>query len=132
MPHTSIKRSALPLTLAAMAAGGSLASSPALAASAKTYTGPPVNFRWGTVRVSVVVKNKKITNVKTAYSVHTDRSQFITGNALPMLRQEVLRAQSAGIQLVSGASDTSQAYAVSLQSAVKKAIKAKKLPARDL
>lgn len=119
-----------PVTFAAIAASSILSSTPTLAASsakATTYKGPTENDRWGTVQVSIVVKNKKITNVKTSYSAHTPRSQFITVNALPQLRREVLQAQSANIQLVMGATDVSQAYATSLQAAVNKAIKAKVL-----
>lgn len=127
MTPTTFKRRALPLTFAAAAAGTALTTTPTLAASSTTYKGTTVDDRWGTVQVSVVVKKKKITNVKTAYAVHTPRSQFITTDALPQLKQEVLQAQSANIQLVSGATDVSQAYVRSLQSAVKKAIKARAL-----
>jgi uncharacterized protein with FMN-binding domain len=129
MTDISLKRRALPVTIAALTAGSMLSAAPALAAaSAKhTYKGPTVEERWGTVQVSIVVKNKKISTVKAAYSVDTARSQFITTNALPQLKQEVLQAQSANIQLVSGATDLSQAYITSLQAAVNKAIKAKTL-----
>ena len=129
MAHSSLKRRALPLTFVALAAGGILSSSPTLAASTTkhTYKGPAVDMRWGTVQVSIVVKNKKITNVKPAVSIHTPRSQFINDQALPLLKQEVLRAQSGDIELVSGATDTSEAYVTSLQAAVKKAHKAKVL-----
>lgn len=128
MTHSSLKRRALPLTLAAMAAGGALASAPAFATPTRAiYKGPAVDERWGTVQVSIVVKNKKITGVKPNVSVHTGRSQFITEQALPLLKQEVLQAQKATIDTVSGATDLSQAYATSLQAAVKKAIKAKAL-----
>ena len=135
MHHTSLKRRALPLTFAAVAAGGALSSSPALAASrttSATYKGPTVDMRWGTVQVSIVVKNKKITNVKSAVDIHTGRSQFINDQALPLLKQEVLQAQSTNIDTVSGATDTSDAYFTSLQSAVKKAVAAKKLSAKAL
>lgn len=128
--HASFKRRALPITMAAVAAGGFVSSSHALAApSAKsvTYKGPTEDMRWGTVQVSIVVKNKKITNVKPTVYIHTDRSQFINEQALPLLKQEVLQAQNAKIDEVSGATDTSGAYITSLQSAVKKAHKAKAL-----
>jgi uncharacterized protein with FMN-binding domain len=111
MISTTLRRRALPLTFAAAAAGGVLASSPALAATSTkaTYKGPAVDERWGTVQISVVVKSKKITGVKAAVSVHTGRSQFITDQALPVLKQEVLQAQSANIDTVSGATDLSDA-----------------------
>ena len=45
------------------------------------------------------------------YSYHSDRSQYIMSQALPLLRQEFLAAQSANVQMISGATDTSQAFA---------------------
>jgi uncharacterized protein with FMN-binding domain len=128
MNHMTLKQRALPLTFAALTAGSLLSAQNALAATTKhTYKGTPIDFRWGTLQVSIVVKNKKITNVKTAYSVHTSRSEFITGNAIPELKQEVLQAQSASIDTVSRATDTSEAYMESLQVAVQKAVTAKTL-----
>lgn len=130
MTHALRGRRALPLTFAAAAAAGVLSSPAALAATAATsatYKGPTVDMRWGAVQVSIVVKNKKITNVKPSVYIHTDRSQFINDGALPLLKQEVLKAQSATIDGVSGASDTSGAYITSLQSAVNKAKKVKAL-----
>jgi uncharacterized protein with FMN-binding domain len=79
-----------------------------------------------------VVKGKKITNIKTAYVPDTGRSQFIEDRAVPLLKQEVLSVQSANIEYVSGATDTSEAYITSLQAAVKKAVKAKTLTATAL
>ena len=72
---------------------------------------------------------KKVTRRMTAVSVptypnHTDRSVFINQNALPILKAEALRAQSANINMVSGATDSSDAFAQSLQSAI---LKGKKL-----
>jgi uncharacterized protein with FMN-binding domain len=98
---------------------------------AKTYTGPAAQAdRWGTVQVTIVVQTttattgkkktvtRKITDVKAAYAVHTDRSQFIMSQALPMLRQEVLTAQNANVQMIGHASDTSTAFLQSLQAAM--------------
>lgn len=133
MTHASLKRRALPLTIAAMAAGTALPTHQALAATSIKYTGAVTQQgRWGPIRVTITVKNKKITNAAAAVSPDNPRSTFIESNALPLLKQEVLQAQSSNIQLVSGASDTSGAYISSLQSAVKKAIKAKTLTAKAL
>ena len=52
------------------------------------------------------------------YPDHTDRSVYINQQALPYLMQETLKAQSANIQMVSGASYSSQAYIQSLQGAL--------------
>ena len=46
------------------------------------------------------------------------RSVAIDNQAIPELRQEVLTAQSANIDGVSGATFTSEAYAASLQAAL--------------
>jgi uncharacterized protein with FMN-binding domain len=50
--------------------------------------------------------------------VDRPRSQFINSQAVPLLRSEVLQAQSANINLISGATFTSQAFATSLQAAI--------------
>jgi uncharacterized protein with FMN-binding domain len=97
----------------------------------KSYAGATVEAdRWGTVQVTIVVRQttrttgkkkavtRKITDVRSTYAVHTDRSQFIMSEALPLLRQEVLSAQSANVQLISHATDTSYAFMQSLQAAV--------------
>jgi uncharacterized protein with FMN-binding domain len=90
--------------------------------------------RWGRLQVTIVVRKtttvtgtkKKVTRKITAVSVptypnHTDRSVYINQTALPILKAEALRAQSANINLVSGATDTSDAFAQSLQAAILKA-----------
>ena len=90
--------------------------------------------RWGSLQVTIVVRKtttitgtkKKVTRRITAVSVptypnHTDRSVYINQTALPILKAEALRAQSANINLVSGATDTSYGFAQSLQAAILKA-----------
>jgi len=102
----------------------------------KRVSGPQEQAdRWGYVQVSVVVKKttvgskttRKITGITVpVYPDHTGRSQFISENALPILISEGLRAQMhpANIQLLSGATYTSEAFEQSLQAAVLKAKKA--------
>ena len=112
-----------------LAAATALQAGNALAASSKahTYKGPTVDARYGPVQVSIVVKNKKITTVNVVNSPDSARGQFIQGQAIPILRQETLKAQSANINEVSGATQTSAAYLQSLQAAVKAARHAKAL-----
>ena len=88
--------------------------------------------RWGQLQVALVVKKttktvgtkktvtRKITGVTVpVYPNHTDRSIFINQQALPLLVQEVLHAQfNPDVSFVSGATDTSEAFVQSLQSAV--------------
>ena len=63
---------------------------------------------------------RRITSVTVpVYPNHTDRSVFINQQALPMLEQEALAAQfTGGINMISGASDSSDAFIQSLQSAL--------------
>ena len=93
----------------------------------RTVTGTTAEAdRWGTVQVKVTAKittsgakqTISYTDLGGSYSYHTDRSQYIMSQSLPMLRQEFLSAQSANIQMVSGATYTSQAFLQSLQSAL--------------
>jgi uncharacterized protein with FMN-binding domain len=98
----------------------------------KSFTGVAGQAdRWGNVQVTIVVKRtttvvatkksvtRKITALKVpVYPNHTDRSVFINQQALPMLVREALQSQSSRINLVSGATDTSYAFATSLQSAI--------------
>ncbi len=84
--------------------------------------------RWGSVQVTVTVRlttvgkrtTRKYVDLGGSYSYHTGRSQFIMSQALPILRQEFLQGQSPNVQMVSGATYTSQAFVQSLQSALSK------------
>jgi uncharacterized protein with FMN-binding domain len=101
----------------------------------KRVSGPQEQAdRWGFVQVSLVVKKttagskttRKITGITVpVYPDHTGRSQFISENALPILIGEALRAQMhpANIQMLSGATFTSEAFEQSMQAAVLKAKK---------
>jgi len=89
-----------------------------------TYAGPGVDMQWGTVQVTIVVKGKRIADIRATAPTERERSAFINQQAVPMLRQEVLQAQSATIDLIGGATMTSEAYDQSLQAAVDKAHKA--------
>ena len=87
----------------------------------RTIKGPNVDMRWGTVQVTLIVKGKKITDVRTVAPTERSRSAFINEQAVPMLRQEVLQVQKANIDLISGATMTSEAFVMSLQAAIKTA-----------
>lgn len=86
-----------------------------------TYTGTTVTERYGTVTVTVTVSGGKITDVQAATTVYEQHSQRYVQAAVPTLRSEVLAAQSADVNMVSGATFTSQAYLTSLQSALDQA-----------
>jgi uncharacterized protein with FMN-binding domain len=105
--------------------GGS-ASTPTPSASsssaAKTYDGAAVSTRFGNVQVQVTVANGKITAAQVLQVPWNDnRDQEINSYAVPVLNGEVVQAQSATIDMVSGATYTSDGYIRSLQSAIDQA-----------
>src|SRR6185437_9930344 len=78
-----------------------------LVTATKSFTGSAGTAgRWGDVQVTIVVRKtktvkRKILSVKVpVYPDHTDRSVFINQQALPILIQETVQAQSTGINLV--------------------------------
>jgi uncharacterized protein with FMN-binding domain len=82
-------------------------------------TGSAVQIPFGIVQVQVTIQNGKITDVAALQMPSYDRhSQEVSQYAAPRLRSEVLAAQSAQINSISGATYTSYAYAQSLQSAL--------------
>jgi uncharacterized protein with FMN-binding domain len=87
----------------------------------KTIDGSVISTRFGDVQVEVVVASGKVTDVVALELPTGRRSGQISQYAGPVLRQEALQAQSAKIDLVSGATYTSDAYAQSLQSALDQA-----------
>ncbi len=150
LPATSSAKSALKSTVPAATAppnptttttapktpttrSGSGATTPTTAAPAtttpsttapttRTIDGDPVDNQYGTVQVEVTLQGKQIVGV-TALQLPSDRrhSAEISQQAGPILQQEALQAQSAQIDIVSGATYTSTSYAQSLQSALDKA-----------
>lgn len=88
---------------------------------AKTIDGQVVSTRYGDVQVEVVVSGGKIQDVVALQLPTGRRSGQISTYVAPILHQEALQAQSAKIDLVSGATYTSDAYTQSLQSALDQA-----------
>lgn len=84
-----------------------------------TYTGDVVSMRYGEVQVAVTVSGGAVTDVTALRLPDGDHhSARISDQVAPILREEALTAQSAQIDLLSGATYTSMAYAESLQSAL--------------
>jgi len=87
-----------------------------------TYAGTTVTHRYGSVTVTVTISGGKITNVSAkAVSDGDRRSDSINSQAVPMMKTEVIAANSADVQTISGATYTTTAYISSLQSALAKA-----------
>ena len=84
-----------------------------------TVAGAVAPTRYGPVQVAVTFTGSQIVDVQTlqAPSDHHESAQ-ISQRSTPILAQEVLAAQSASIDTVSGATYTSEAYRESVQSAI--------------
>lgn len=89
-------------------------------AQSGSFTGDPSTMRYGTVQVMITIEGGKIVDA-VAVQAPGGRDQRYTDMAVPVMRQKVLAAQSSNVTAVSGASYTSYAYWVSLQSALSKA-----------
>ncbi|MFF3004839.1 FMN-binding protein [Kitasatospora sp. NPDC057940] len=88
----------------------------------RKVTGDAVNTRYGPVQVEVTLAGSRITAVDVVkYPTEDRRDREINSSALPLLNQEAIAAQSAGIDVVSGATFTSDGYVRSLQSALDRA-----------
>jgi uncharacterized protein with FMN-binding domain len=85
-------------------------------------TGSAVQIPFGTVQVQVTFQGGKITDVQAVQMPSDQRhSQEISSAVAPMLHDEVLQAQSAQVNTISGATYTSMGYLQSLQSALDQA-----------
>jgi uncharacterized protein with FMN-binding domain len=82
-----------------------------------TFTGPSVNVNYGNVQVKITVVNGRITDA-VAVKAPSGRNDRWTNMAVPILKEQTLKAQSANIQGASGASYTSYGWFTSLQGAI--------------
>lgn len=118
--HTSTSSRFAP-TQAAVAARQD-ADHPAALPRSGTFDGDTVVTRFGRVQVRIVVADGRIATVKAVQVPTGDRhNDAINARAVPILDAAAVEAQSADLDLVSGATLTSQGYMQSLQSAIDKA-----------
>lgn len=104
------------------ATGGPSTTTSAGSGGDGTFTGDQVDTRWGPVQVEITVAGGRITAATAVvYPDSNPRDQQINSYALPVLSSEVIAAQGAQIDMVSGATVTSQGYLGSLQSAIDQA-----------
>ena len=88
-----------------------------------TYTGDVTDAYYGNVQIQAVVSGGRIATVNfLQYPNDRDRSVRINSYAMPILQSEAIQTQKSQVDIVSGATDTSQAFIQSLQSALAKAI----------
>ncbi|MEP6762047.1 MAG: FMN-binding protein [Sporichthyaceae bacterium] len=127
--HGAVTATGLPAPIggSTSSAGGSSTATPTPTASAggsssaasSTITGDSADTRFGPVQVRITVTNGKLTDVTAInYPNGSGRDQEINAYAIPQLNQEALQAGNANIDMVSGATYTSDGYITSLQSAL--------------
>ena len=133
-PNTA---TASPTDIPAATAPGAAASPPTAAATATgqppaltnasgyrdgTYTGPEIDIRWGYVKVQTIIQGGQITNVQVVeYPTERRTSARINSIAVPDLQQEAIQAQSANVNIITGATLTSEGFQISLQAALTQA-----------
>ena len=137
-----LKKTALLLLLAAGAAGvyvwdrsgkeiatpvafgafGGTAKAAALGYVDGAYAGPVTDAYYGKMQIQAIVQNGRLAGIKVLqYPSDRRTSIAINRQALPMLRDEVIAAQSASVDIISGATLTSDAFIQSLGGALRKA-----------
>ncbi len=119
-----------PTHVAATSTGRPLAATPIAARIAAatgsyadgTYNGPVVDAYYGLVQIQAIVQGNRLARIRVLqYPSDRRTSVFINRQALPMLRDEVIQAQSANVDIISGATLTSRAFIRSLGSALNQA-----------
>lgn len=85
-----------------------------------SFTGASIPTRYGDVQVRVVIRSGRIADV-AAVQMPSDRARSaeITQYVTPVLRSEAIQTQSASIDVISGATFTCEAYAESLDDALR-------------
>ncbi len=87
----------------------------------RSAVGAAAQYGYGVISVKVTVSGNKITDISVAnLQTAESYSQQLANQVIPMLRNEILKAQSLHVYGISGATYTSDAYAQSVQSALTK------------
>jgi len=90
--------------------------------SKQVIDGPAARTRWGPVQVRAVIVDGRLTDVIVLQMPALNgRDREINAYAMPRLRDAAIEAQSADIDVVTGATVTSQGYIASLQAALDEA-----------
>ena len=88
-----------------------------------TYTGTETSSIYGKAKVQIVVSGGKITDVQfLEYPNDRQASTMKSNTAMPVIKQEVIQAQSANVNTVSGATQTADSFIQSISSALSQAI----------
>jgi uncharacterized protein with FMN-binding domain len=121
-PGGSTAGSAPSTTAPSTTPSSTIGAPPSTATAEHTYTGQEIQYIYGDIVVAATLQNGKIANISVPQNDATDgRSQMINSYAVPILEQEAVTAQGVNINVVSGATFTSDAFAQSLQTALTRA-----------
>lgn len=121
-PSAAVKPAKTPTDKAASASKTKTTTKTTTSSAAKSYTGSAANTRYGPVQVKVTVKNGKVTGAEAVvYPMNSSLDAQINSYAIPALNSEATSAGSANIDMISGATFTSEGYLTSLQSALDQA-----------
>ena len=86
------------------------------------YLGSSVYVYYGNVQVKAIVQNGKLTDVQfLQYPNDRQTSRYISSQALPLLKQEAIQGQTANVDIISGATSTSEGFRESLANALSQA-----------
>lgn len=109
-------------TVPTTSSGGTPPASSSTSYKDGTYTGSVADAFYGNVQVEATVSGGKITDIKFLQYPDTHQtSVIINQQAMPYLKQEAIQSQNANVQIISGATFTSQAFQQSLQAALSQA-----------
>ena len=99
-----------------------VAPNPSSAYKDGTYTGPSVDVNWGYVQVQATIQSGKLSDVQVVQYPNERRTSLrINSIAVPELQQEAVQSQSANVDIISGATLTSEGFQESLQTALDQA-----------
>ncbi len=88
-----------------------------------TYTGQVADAFYGNLQVQATISGGKITDVQfLQYPNDNGTTLEVNKQAMPILKQEAITKQAANVDIVTGASQSSQAFQQSLQSALNQAM----------
>ena len=86
------------------------------------YTGSVADAFWGYIQIKAIISSGKLTDVQfLQYPNERNRSVEINQYADPILTSEAIQAQSAQVDIVTGATDSSEAFIQSLSAALTQA-----------
>jgi uncharacterized protein with FMN-binding domain len=86
-----------------------------------TYTGSVADAFYGNLQAAVTINGGMITDVTFPQYPTGEESGHVSRFALPALKQEAIAAQNANVNIVSGATQDSEAFRQSLASALAQA-----------